>query len=155
MARHKAHIPRRHLRRLYGDLLIEQQRLRRAYRTLEAQWSEAFQELIRLQEMYEPAPGTSWGAVNAAAQAAGVTYPTLTPKARELYEMGFARPAEMAAALHEELAEWDPERTEQIPVSAVCIDPAAEDDSSGIAVIKVSEDGTAEVIREEESGKCP
>lgn len=153
MARHKARIPRRGLRRKFQDLTVEHQRLQRAFRTLEARWSEAFQEAVRLQETYEPAPGTSWGVVNAAAQAAGVTYPTLTPKARELFDMGFARPAEMAAALHEELAEWDPERTEQIPVSAVGIDLVAEDDSSGIAVIKVSEDGTAEVIKEEESGK--
>lgn len=133
-ARHKAHIPRRHLRRKYQELLTEQQRLRRAYRTLEAQWSETFQEMLRLQETYEPAPGTSWGIVNAA------------------YEQGIRRAD--AVDIIDALEAWDPSSadavTEEIRVSAirVGIDPS-ETSPSGIAVIEVSEDGTAEVITDE------
>ena len=128
MARHKARIPRRGLRRKFQDLTVEHQRLQRAFRTLEAQWSEAFQEAVRLQETYEPAPGTSWGVVNAA------------------YERGILDNEQFKQELIKEMAGWDPDRTEEIYVG---IDPAAKDDSSGIAVIKVSEDGTAEVVHDE------
>ena len=141
MARHKAHVPWRHLRRRYRDLLIEQQRLRRAYRDLEAQWSETYAEMVRLQEAYEPAPGTAWGIVNAA------------------YERGLRRADDVIVnGVVEALEAWDPPSadavTEEIRVSAlrVGIDPS-ETGPSGIAVIKVSEDGTAEVIKEEELGK--
>ena len=134
MASHKAHIPRRRLRAAYVEQSVEMSRLRRAYGVLEAQWSETFQELIRLQEMYEPVPGTAWGIVNAA------------------YEKQIVR-ADTIGVI-DALEAWDPPSadaaTEEILVSAiqVGIDPS-QTGPSGIAVIKVSEDGTAEVVHDE------
>lgn len=133
MAKHRAHVPWRGLRRRFQELTVEHQRLLRAFRTLEQQWSEAFQEAVRLKEMYEPAPGTSWARTDV-----------------DAYIRGIRDPEDLKRELIEELTGWDPDRTEEIPVSAirVGIDPSATD-PSGIAVIQVSEDGTAEVIRDE------
>lgn len=133
MAKHKAHVPWRGLRRRFQDLTVEHQRLQRAFRTLEEQWSEAFQEAVRLKETYEPTPGTSWGRTDV-----------------DAYMRGIRDPERLKQELIEELTDWDPDRTEEISVSAirVGIDPSGTG-PSGIAVIKVSEDGTAEVIHDE------
>lgn len=137
MAKHKAQVPWRGLRRRFQDLTVEHQRLQRAFRTLEEQWSEAFQEAVRLKETYEPVPGTAWGAVNAA------------------YERTIRRADSISVI--DALEAWDPPSadaiTEEIPVSMirVGIDPS-QTGPSGITVIQVSEDGTAEVIKEEELG---
>lgn len=132
-ARHKAHVPWWRLRRKYQALIIDHHRLRRAYRDLEAQWGETFAELLRLQDTYEPVPGTAWGSMNA------------------LYEQGLRRAS--TADIIDALEAWDPPSadavTEEIPVFAVGVDPGTGNSPSGIAVIKVSGDGTAEVITDE------
>lgn len=126
MARHKTHAPRRHLRRKYKELAVEHQRLQRAYRDLEQQREEEFIELLRLQETYEPPPRTSWGAENAALH-------WYVPPSVE--------------RITGELEQWEPP-TEPIPVYAVGIDPSSGTSPGGIAVIRSTEDGIAEVIRD-------
>lgn len=144
MAKHKARVPWRHVRRKLRDLMIEHQRLQRAYRDLESALAGAEQERVRLAERYEPEPGTTWGAANAAA------HDTLPPLTRRLFDSGaLHRPADLLEQLSSEMAAWDPDETQLIPVVAVGIDPATGTDPAGISVIKVNGDGTAEVIKDE------
>ena len=126
MARHKAHLPWRGIRRRYRELSARYQHLQRSFRTLEAQWSETFQEMLRLQSLYEPVPDTTWGVANATALRAGTALPE---SPTEEIPVVFVRP--------------DILRTGTDPADISL--PA----TSAVAVIQVSSDGTAEVIGDE------
>src|SRR5574337_798603 len=118
MAKHRRRVPWWKVRAAYRDLLAEHQKLQRDHAALERDWSEVFTEAERLRDRYEPVPATSWGAVNAAAIAAGTVLPEAV--------------------------------TEEFPVYAVGVDPATGTDPAGIAVIRVDEQGNAEVINDAE-----
>lgn len=119
MGKHKTTVPWRQLRRKLRELAIEHQQLQRAYRDLEARWSETETERLRLAETYEPSTGTSWG--------------------RDLMDVLKER---------REGRERGEPVTQLIPVVRIGVDPAAGADPSGITVWHSDEYGNQEMIKQ-------
>jgi len=135
-ARHKVRIPWLRLRKMYGELLTEHDRLQRQHRELARRWKADYAEL----ETLRARGTTSWATASAVYEEKIIPIPT---------------DADKLSMVKEELEAWNPPDPDQTPtaeypVYAVGVDPADGTDPAGIAVIRVDNDGTAEVISDAE-----
>jgi hypothetical protein len=140
-ARHKVRIPWLRLRKMYGELLTEHDRLQRQHRELARRWKTDYAEL----ETLRARGTTSWATASAVYEDA-------------VYEeriIPIPTGADKLAMVEEALDIWSPPDSDQTPtaeypVYAVGVDPADGTDPAGISVIRVDNDGTAEVISDAE-----